>query len=646
MLLPFAALLIAAVTRRRRRRRRAPAGPGAVSTAAVRTGSVTWLALTVGRRRGAGPALDRRSCAGSSTPTSTRRCATPRPGSRQRPEGQPAARRRRGVGRPGQRAGFARDNVIWFYKIDTDGAVQAQSPNGWRDSDYLFDDRVGPDVGSRIARRARRRSTTPRSSPPSATATSRWTCARSTATAPPRRSAPRTPPPPRGPPPVPSSRRTRPCSLGHVPTRPSATAASTRRALIVLGQLAAAAPISVADPAALPGEQESVFRQFDVTPQGGETVRSSTRSSDGLGDDLRAGLGRAAAATASASRSPPSPRRASCPTDHLAGGRPHDPRHPLLTAVAPPRTRHPTGKEPPWPHSTQHRTHRRATAASSTTAPRRRLVTVLALTAATGVALAGVARRRLARARRRGRRLGPRRPPLARHQVGRRDPHLARRRPGRHGPRRRHARPGQPVPGADARHLRRLDDRRRRPRRHEAGHHARTSPSTAASRSRPSPTARTTTSRPASSRTTSPPPTDGQAKVRLFQAATVSKTVSVATTTGTTIADEGLLRQRQRLRRGRRRPLEPRPDRPEGHRHERRRPRRRQHQHAVRARQLDRRPHRRAGRRQRGDGAGPRGRRPDGRRLPRRAPRPRTSPPASGPPSAAGSGPETAEEAR
>ena len=34
------------------------------------------------------------------------------------------------------------------------------------------------------------------------------------------------------------------------------------------------------------------------------------------------------------------------------------------------------------------------------------------------------------------------------------------------------------------------------------------------------------------------PPTDGQAKVRLFQAATVSKTVSVATTTGTTIASK------------------------------------------------------------------------------------------------------------
>ncbi len=33
--------------------------------------------------------------------------------------------------------GFARDNVIWFYKLDTDPAVQAQSPNGWADSDFI-----------------------------------------------------------------------------------------------------------------------------------------------------------------------------------------------------------------------------------------------------------------------------------------------------------------------------------------------------------------------------------------------------------------------------------------------------------------------------------------------------------------------------
>ena len=34
-------------------------------------------------------------------------------------------------------SGFARDNVIWYYKINTDPEVQALSPNGWRDSDYI-----------------------------------------------------------------------------------------------------------------------------------------------------------------------------------------------------------------------------------------------------------------------------------------------------------------------------------------------------------------------------------------------------------------------------------------------------------------------------------------------------------------------------
>ncbi|TIH39320.1 ArnT family glycosyltransferase [Subtercola vilae] len=35
-------------------------------------------------------------------------------------------------------AGFARQNVTWYYKVDTDPAVQALSPNGWRDSDYVI----------------------------------------------------------------------------------------------------------------------------------------------------------------------------------------------------------------------------------------------------------------------------------------------------------------------------------------------------------------------------------------------------------------------------------------------------------------------------------------------------------------------------
>ncbi|HEY5822556.1 MAG TPA: hypothetical protein VIT20_11310 [Propionibacteriaceae bacterium] len=36
------------------------------------------------------------------------------------------------------RAGFPRDNVIWYYKVDTDPAVQALAPNGWQDYDYVI----------------------------------------------------------------------------------------------------------------------------------------------------------------------------------------------------------------------------------------------------------------------------------------------------------------------------------------------------------------------------------------------------------------------------------------------------------------------------------------------------------------------------
>lgn len=35
------------------------------------------------------------------------------------------------------RAGFDRDHVVWYYKVDTDKDVQASAPNGWRDYDYI-----------------------------------------------------------------------------------------------------------------------------------------------------------------------------------------------------------------------------------------------------------------------------------------------------------------------------------------------------------------------------------------------------------------------------------------------------------------------------------------------------------------------------
>jgi hypothetical protein len=34
-------------------------------------------------------------------------------------------------------AGFPRQNVVWYYKVDTDPAVEQLAPNGWRDYDYL-----------------------------------------------------------------------------------------------------------------------------------------------------------------------------------------------------------------------------------------------------------------------------------------------------------------------------------------------------------------------------------------------------------------------------------------------------------------------------------------------------------------------------
>ncbi len=35
------------------------------------------------------------------------------------------------------RSGFPRENVVWYYKVDTDPAVAALAPNGWQDYDYV-----------------------------------------------------------------------------------------------------------------------------------------------------------------------------------------------------------------------------------------------------------------------------------------------------------------------------------------------------------------------------------------------------------------------------------------------------------------------------------------------------------------------------
>ncbi len=36
------------------------------------------------------------------------------------------------------RAGFERENVVWYYKADTDSDVQELAPDGWRDYDYVI----------------------------------------------------------------------------------------------------------------------------------------------------------------------------------------------------------------------------------------------------------------------------------------------------------------------------------------------------------------------------------------------------------------------------------------------------------------------------------------------------------------------------
>ena len=51
------------------------------------------------------------------------------------------------------RDGFARNNVVWYYKLDTDPAVEAQAPNGWKDYDYVVSTnsvRTFPNAGGEV----------------------------------------------------------------------------------------------------------------------------------------------------------------------------------------------------------------------------------------------------------------------------------------------------------------------------------------------------------------------------------------------------------------------------------------------------------------------------------------------------------------
>jgi 4-amino-4-deoxy-L-arabinose transferase-like glycosyltransferase len=52
------------------------------------------------------------------------------------------------------RSGFPRQNVVWYYKVDTDPAVQRLSPDGWKDYDYVVSTqslRTNPQAAPQVA---------------------------------------------------------------------------------------------------------------------------------------------------------------------------------------------------------------------------------------------------------------------------------------------------------------------------------------------------------------------------------------------------------------------------------------------------------------------------------------------------------------
>ena len=49
----------------------------------------------------------------------------------------PDDRGRLHVGRP-RPGGIPRNNVVWYYKVDTDPEVEGIAPNGWKDYDYVI----------------------------------------------------------------------------------------------------------------------------------------------------------------------------------------------------------------------------------------------------------------------------------------------------------------------------------------------------------------------------------------------------------------------------------------------------------------------------------------------------------------------------
>ena len=280
MLLPFAALLVAGVSDSAVasvRARRA----GRASTLATRTGAVAWIAVTAvavvaavplwaGQLRGFvdadldAPMRDAEQWVEANVPRDSRLLVDD------------------AVWVDLVDAGFARENVIWFYKIDTDGAVRAQSPNGWRDSDYVFETESVRTSGSSSAdvSRALESSTVVASFGQGDQQVTVRRIDRDGAEEA-RRSADEA-----------ASARAR--AGAELSENPGLRVSSTfdqalrdgrldPRAVIVLGQLAAIAPVAVADPATLPGEDQSLYRQLVLTPAGDESTADLRSTLEGLG---------------------------------------------------------------------------------------------------------------------------------------------------------------------------------------------------------------------------------------------------------------------------------------------------------------------------------------------------------------------------
>ncbi|ARC56389.1 hypothetical protein AS850_04775 [Frondihabitans sp. 762G35] len=181
------------------------------------------------------------------------------------------------------RDGFARDNVIWFYKIDTDGAVQAQSPNGWKDSDYVVTtDSIrtsasgSPDVQAAIAnstvvatwgtgtQQVDVRQIHPEGEAAATAAAKTEAAARADAGA--QLAA--------NPNLVASSQVTTALRDGRVDSR----------MLVVLGQLLGTGSVTVSDFTALDGEASQPYRQLTIAKAAGEPGASLTGWLDAVGD--------------------------------------------------------------------------------------------------------------------------------------------------------------------------------------------------------------------------------------------------------------------------------------------------------------------------------------------------------------------------